>query len=101
MKKDSDFIIRLETLLNVSGNRALSEKTGINEKSISSWRTGGAFPKKDFFTNNIRSSGVNLHWLLTGEGEMLLKDSREGGGNSRYEEIGRLAEELVKRIMEK
>ena len=97
MGKDSEFISRLEKLLNVSGNKALSEKTGVNEKSISSWRTGGAFPKTDFFTNEIRKTGVNLHWLLTGEGPMMLKDMPDGGGGSsgRYEKAGRLLEAAV------
>ncbi|MEI6846646.1 MAG: hypothetical protein WCK32_01215 [Chlorobiaceae bacterium] len=39
---------------------------------------------------------INLNWILTGEGEMFASE-----GNAHYEEIGRLAEELVKEIIEK
>ena len=56
--------------------------------------------KRDYDTI-CENKGINMNWLLTGEGGMMLKDVEAGVGNQHYEEIGRLAEALIKKVMER
>ena len=64
------FVERLEKALNVKGNKELAEALGSSATAISNWRTGYSNPKLEFLLNKIEPKGINLHWLLTGEGTM-------------------------------
>ncbi len=74
---------------------------GIKPTTYSAWKNGGTQPNYEILFGKVEHLGVNLHWLLTGEGEMMLKDVQGGGGDGRYEAIGRMTEELVNKIMER
>lgn len=91
---------RLKIIFKVDNDNQLGDILGLKPTTYSTWKGGGTRPNYELIFGKVEPLGVNLHWLLTGEGEMLLKDVKEGG-NSRYEEIGRLAEELVRKIMER
>ena len=64
----------------------LSKETGIDQSVFSRVKTG----KLNFSSKNIEQIanyfGVNIDWLLTGEGDMLKTPSKEGKGNDTTEE---------------
>ena len=63
----------------------LSKETGIDQSVFSRVKTG----KLNFSSNNIEQIanyfGVNIDWLLTGEGEMLKTPGKEGKGKETEE----------------
>lgn len=63
----------------------LSKETGIDQSVFSRVKTG----KLNFSSNNIEQIanyfGVNIDWLLTGEGEMLKTPGKEGKGSDTTE----------------
>ena len=94
---------RLKIVFNVRADNELGSILGIKPTTYSTWKNGGTQPNYEILFRKVEHLGMNLHWLLTGEGEMMLKDAQGGGGSgsgSRYEQIGKLAEELVKKIIE-
>lgn len=99
---DKEILTRLRLVVGEKVDTKLSEILGLSSGAVGNWSNGKPVNIKtilNYFETHHKE--INLHWLLTGEGEMMLSDVKDGGGNARYEEIGRLAEELVKKIMEK
>lgn len=50
----------------------LAQKLGMSVQTLSGYANGRNFPSEDFFLA-VSKLGCNVHWLLTGEGEMLHK----------------------------
>ncbi|TCD47009.1 helix-turn-helix domain-containing protein [Chlorobium sp. N1] len=97
---DSKIIVeRLEEALNARGNRALGDIIGEKETTISNWRCRRSKPKIDHLIANIGTKGVNLHWLLTGEGPMLLESAERRQHD--FESAGRLMLEAMKLLLPK
>lgn len=61
--------------------RALAAAIGTSAGHLSEIESGKKLPGSDLLCSLSRQTGVDLHWLLTGEGEMLREDAR--GGSSQ------------------
>ncbi|KAA0014528.1 hypothetical protein F0A17_02455 [Billgrantia pellis] len=57
-----------------SGN-ALADKAGIARRTLENYFSGRSEPKGAALASIVTAVGVSGHWLLTGEGEMLLEKS--------------------------
>jgi len=95
------FVERLEKALNVKGNSELARILGGSDTIYSNWRSGYSKPKIDFLLNEIGVRNINIHWLLTGEGEMYLKpreNLEEEAGDYHHENLAEEIGKLVIRI---
>ncbi len=57
------------------GGNALAHKTGIPRSTLETYFTGAATPKPARLAALCQATGINGHWLLTGEGPMKTLDS--------------------------
>ncbi len=73
----SKIVERLEIAFNVNGNKELAGALGNSETVVSNWRTGYSKPKLEFLINKVEPKGINLHWLLTGKGDMHSKTNTD------------------------
>ena len=56
-----------------------AKKIQVDKATVSTWESHDSFPKGDILERIHRQFGVNINWLLTGEGEAYInKDTREG-----------------------
>lgn len=93
---------RLEKVFNVNGNRALAESLGGSDTAISNWRTGYSNPKLDSILKKVEPLGVNLHWLLTGKGEMFIKNiPGQSEAAEREEKAGKLLAEAIQLLSQR
>jgi len=69
-----NFITRLKSALNLSTDVVLSEYLGVTPQSISNWKARNSIQYDIVFTKCV-SVGINLHWLITGDGEMLISNT--------------------------
>lgn len=60
------------------GQVALAEKTGISERTINSYATGGSDPSRARIVAIAEAAGVSSGWLASGQGPKLLKDVQRG-----------------------
>jgi len=97
------FVERLELALNVQGNNELARLLGGTDTTYSNWRTGYSKPKVDILLNEIGLRGINIHWLLTGEGRMY-SEKRNAMHESPEEycagNMADVASEIGKRVIE-
>jgi len=68
------FITRLKSALNLSTDVVLSEYLGVTPQSISNWKARNSIQYDIVFTKCV-PFGINLHWLITGDGEMLISNN--------------------------
>lgn len=74
----------------------LSKSTGIPTSKISSWETSKFLPKFDSLNLIIvNHTTLNAHWLMTGEGEMILTSQ-----NKSIEELKQEIDKLKLEIQE-
>lgn len=66
-------INRLMAIFNVDKDAALSPLIGVAKQSISTWRQRNSTPF-ELCVKIAKEKNINLNWLLTGEGEMYLKN---------------------------
>lgn len=95
------FVERLEKALNVKGNKELAEALGSSATAISNWRTGYSNPKLEFLLNKIEPKGINLHWLLTGEGMMEKNKESDEPLDKRLKEMEEKVRYLIDRDLNK
>ena len=75
MAKNETIHERITELVNAFGNgknTAFASLIGSNEANVRGYRTT-VMPKFDFLEKIARSLDINLKWLLTGEGTMIIK----------------------------
>lgn len=66
---------RLRKAAKIAGSGdALSRLTGIPRRTLESYLSGVIDPKSEKLAIISASTGVNIHWLVTGDTPMLLKD---------------------------
>ena len=73
---DKPILDRLLLLIDefTKGNKKkFAERLEISPTSINSWINEGYLPRTEHLANIQEKLGVNLNWLLTGEGEMFVK----------------------------
>lgn len=86
-----NLIERLKLVYQVKENKALGSAMGISASTVANWKTGDCKPNLEFIFSAVEPIDVNLHWLLTGNGEMYT-NSKCCNGNIEekyYAEIGR------------
>ena len=75
---------RIEQATKVKGTGQLAKKLGVEPGAVSNWKKGRNRPNYEAIFALCESHEINFHWLLTGQGKMLLKDMRD---MSKKEEI--------------
>ena len=65
---------RLKMALGTKSSRAFAMECGMSATVMHQYLSGKSEPSRLVLISIAKTSGVNLHWLLTGEGEM-----RRGG----------------------
>lgn len=75
-----NFSGRLEQLCGTDNMSRISKATGVPYTTIKNYFDGsGRLPGGDILVQIYESTGVNITWLLTGEGEMYYKDQVDFG----------------------
>lgn len=74
MKKSSETLIRMMEACGAETDGALAAFIGIPRATVASWRHRGSVPQ-NYAVQFASKAGVNLHWLLTGEGGTLATES--------------------------
>lgn len=70
MNSDS-FQDRIKALIALRGNvSALAKSAGVSESVVRKWRDGTSEPSRDHLLALIHATGVNIAWLVAGEGPM-------------------------------
>jgi len=83
-------IRKIRKRLNLS-QKAFAEKVGVDQGRISQWETEKSLPNSNALIKMARL-GVNINWLLTGDGEMMM------GAPSFPKRKGIFSEEQIKEI---
>ncbi len=65
---------RIKLVYKLKRNAELARLMNVAPNTITNWYSRGTFDIDKIYTNCV---GVNFHWLLTGEGEMLNSDNDE------------------------
>lgn len=66
------FSERLRKCVEIAGSGdKLARKSAIPRRSLEYYLSGESYPKADRLEVIVKATGVNGHWLLTGEGTML------------------------------
>lgn len=71
-----NFFNRIEQATKTNGTSELAELLGVEPGAVSNWKKGRNRPNYEAIFSICKSQKINLHWLLTGEGEMLLENIR-------------------------
>lgn len=70
---------RLRACARIAGSgNALADKAGIARRTLENYFSGRSEPKGAALASIAKAVGVNGHWLLTGEGQMLLEEQVVG-----------------------
>lgn len=72
---------RIRTCAEIAGSaNELARKTGVPRSTLETYLSGLAEPKAERLATICRITGVNGHWLLTGEGEQLIRQAPRQAG---------------------
>jgi len=69
--------VRIKAIRGSLSQKDFAIKIGAGQKSIHSWEVGHAAPGARSLEAIHRVFGVDIHWLLTGEGETYINKDRE------------------------
>lgn len=97
--KNSEFISRLLQAFKLKEEKQLAELLGVTASVITAWKKGDNKPNYELIFAKSESRRINLHWLLTGEGEMYLRDT--GVMTAKEQQLfklGRLVYEVTQMI---
>jgi len=87
--------------------KEFGERIGVIDRLVSKWEKGLNEPTSKSLKAIAQEFNVNLHWLLTGEGEMFIDKNKKGQGNftekaninpELYNFIALLSEEQQKQL---
>jgi transcriptional regulator with XRE-family HTH domain len=68
MQSAKDVITRLREALNCSNDAALAKAMKVAPSTVATWRRRNSVPYPELIELALKDN-INLHWLLTGEGE--------------------------------
>ncbi|NDV46292.1 helix-turn-helix domain-containing protein [Paludibacter sp. 221] len=96
-----DVIKRVELVMekfNIEKDNKFSEIIGLEQKTVNNYLKGRRKPSLEFLVKIHEVLNINLDWLITGRGEMQLKESKEAeqSGVSDNELILQLKERIEK-----
>lgn len=95
---------RLKQLIDYYGisTNLFSQKIGVSEGTIRKILTQNTTIRSDTLEKISQNfTEINLDWLITGRGEMLLENSQEGSCFSNSDNISRLIDILQDTLVEK
>jgi len=79
-----------------------AKKIGLKQGSIADWERGKSSPSIDTLVIIANSFNINLHWLLTGQGEMFLgqtpQTSEFQANNNELEKQQKRLQDLQKQV---
>jgi transcriptional regulator with XRE-family HTH domain len=71
--------------------RSFAKRVGVDQGRVSQWENGKSLPSSSALTEIVRL-GININWLLTGDGNMMAE-------TQSYEKEGEIfSEELIKEM---
>ena len=68
-------------------------KLGLPYRTYQNWELGQSEPNMESLVKMLKV-GINISWLLTGEGEMFLEEGGKEAGRRTIEEVTALLEEM-------
>jgi len=68
---------RIKTIRGKMSQKDFAARIGVGQRSIHDWEAGKASPGARALAAIHKVFNVNVHWLLTGEGEPYIEDSRK------------------------
>jgi transcriptional regulator with XRE-family HTH domain len=74
--KNEKLFLRLREAHHVTEDKQLAKILGVAATVIATWKKGANRPNYELIFSKSESTGVNLHWLLTGEGEMFFEKQK-------------------------
>ncbi len=80
MNNYREIMDRLKLFFNVNSDRKVAEKLGINYNTIKTWSNRGKIPLEKILSR-LQNETINIDWLLTGRGEMFLKEAAQNINN--------------------
>lgn len=66
----------------------------VSKQTISDYERGRTFPKPDILEKLTTEYNINLNWLLTGKGNMLLTDTEKASTTQQIQELNNKIKEL-------
>lgn len=77
--------------------RSFAERVGVDQGRVSQWENGKSLPSSSALTEMARL-GININWLLTGDGNMMVEtQSYKKEGEIFSEELIRKMEKIIDR----
>lgn len=93
---------RIRTCTNLAGSgNSLAKSTGIPRRTLENYLSGRSEPKWMALAAIAKTVNVNGHWLLTGEGPMLLEELYQPSNGKQNEELLRSVIEAVEGVQER
>ncbi|WP_041177540.1 XRE family transcriptional regulator [Brachyspira intermedia] len=83
MLKIGDRIREFRKKLNIS-QEEISKILGTNQKSYSRYENNLTYPPTEILEKLAEVYNFNLHWLITGQGEMFIKNNIDSSENKKY-----------------
>ena len=65
---------RLKKVRNPLSQKNFGSRLGTSQSAVQSWESGRSLPGADFLNKIHSEFDIDINWLLTGEGEMYVKD---------------------------
>ena len=100
------FSHRLKSIRKFLGlsQRAFAKKVGVDQGRVSQWESNKSMPGSSALSE-MAILGVNINWLLIGEGEMMKKIQHPSKSNKLFsekqkEEIKRTIDEMLEKNLE-
>ncbi|MCC5786366.1 MAG: helix-turn-helix transcriptional regulator [Phycisphaerales bacterium] len=94
---DSGVQARLKIVVGSRSMREIAEITGVHQESARRYMRGST-PSLGFLEKLAGGLGVNLHWLVSGEGPMYAATSASRLAGAGPDELGPLVEQLLARV---
>lgn len=88
---------RLRVVVGSRSMREIAEITGVHQESARRYMRGST-PSLGFLEKLASALGVNLHWLVSGEGPMYAAASVSRLAGAGPEELGPLVQQLLARV---
>lgn len=62
------FVERFREAFDHESNAAIARRLNSTDATIKQWTDGNRFPLAEMLLEITRATGINIHWLLTGQG---------------------------------
>ena len=80
---ENSFASRLRLLRGKESREKFAQKLGLSPRALVNYENGTRVPKSDLASQICARLGININWLLTGEGSMRQFDGQEESNQNR------------------